>query len=166
MNDLISLTEDRNTTVMTNKEEMPSRIKSDNIDRKKLRQKLQISIDPFDTTSHPDGIVHVVNGLIAPKSVNVDQSVTIGEQLRKDFEASWPLGFYNTIPRKVSTMSVLKNKITVEKTSVYDTEMIYSRVIGLQASRDICMKNVLAYELAPVPTALFEDSGNMDIPKG
>ena len=44
--------------------------------------------------------------------------------------------------------------------------MIYSRVIGIQASsRDIDIKKVLSHELAPVPTSMFHDSGAMRICK-
>ena len=38
--------------------------------------------------------------------------------------------------------------------------MIYSRVIGIQASsRELGLKKVLSYELAPVPTSMHHDSG-------
>ena len=41
---------------------------------------------------------------------------------------------------------------------VYDTSVIYGRVIGIQASsRDIDIKKVLSHELAPVPTSMFHD---------
>ena len=49
---------------------------------------------------------------------------------------------------------------------VYNSELIYSRVIGLQASpRDISFSEVISCELSPVPTALFNDSGEMRISK-
>ena len=48
---------------------------------------------------------------------------------------------------------------------VYDTNLIYSRVIGLQNARNISMKDVLEYELSPVPTSLYEDNGEMRIMK-
>ena len=43
---------------------------------------------------------------------------------------------------------------------LYDIQLIFSRVIGIQASsREVNFKDVLSYELAPIPTALFDDSG-------
>ena len=49
---------------------------------------------------------------------------------------------------------------------MYNTELIYSRVIGLQASsRDVSINEVMSCELSPVPTALFSDSGEMRIAK-
>lgn len=77
-----------------------------------------------------------------------------------------PQGFYDIISKKVETMAVMKKSITVGETKVYDTGLIYSRVIGLQASsRDVNLDEVLSCELSPVPTALFTDSGEMRISK-
>ncbi|KAJ8366608.1 hypothetical protein AAFF_G00348540 [Aldrovandia affinis] len=43
---------------------------------------------------------------------------------------------------------------------MYDLNVIYSRVIALFSSdRDVDVKDVLAYELAPVPTAMFTEDG-------
>ena len=45
---------------------------------------------------------------------------------------------------------------------VYDTNFIYSRVIGLHASdRPADIADLLAHEVAPVPLALFTDSGEL-----
>ena len=45
---------------------------------------------------------------------------------------------------------------------VYDTNLIYSRVIGLQASgRPVDIDDLLAHELARVPSSLFTDSGEL-----
>ena len=56
-------------------------------------------------------------------------------------------------------MSVMRKGIKVRNKLMYDKELIFSRVIGLQASsRNVDFKNVLSYELAPIPTALFDDS--------
>ncbi|KAJ8018705.1 hypothetical protein HOLleu_43161 [Holothuria leucospilota] len=112
--------------------------------------------------SHPDNIVNVVTGQLAPPSVNVDKAVDIGTRQFKEFESKLPEGFYDTISMKVETMAVMKKSIDVGDTKVYDTNLIYSRVIGLQgSSREVSLSNVLSYELSPVPTALFDDSGEM-----
>ena len=50
--------------------------------------------------------------------------------------------------------------------NVFDTNLIYSRVIGRQASgRDTDIKDVLGHELAPVPTSMFDDTEDMRIAK-
>lgn len=144
------------------KEESKARIAADKIDREELRRKLETIINPLDPDSHPDNIVNVVTGQLAPPSVNVDKAVDIGTRQFKEFESKLPEGFYDTISMKVETMAVMKKSIDVGDTKVYDTNLIYSRVIGLQgSSREVSLSNVLSYELSPVPTALFDDSGEM-----
>jgi hypothetical protein len=49
---------------------------------------------------------------------------------------------------------------------VYDTNVIYSRIIGLQASgREVNLDDILNYELAPVSMAMFDSSGEMRMAK-
>jgi len=56
--------------------------------------------------------------------------------------------------------------VKVGAVKVFDTNLIYSRVIGLQDSgRDIDINDVLGHELAPVPTSMFDDTGCMRIAK-
>ena len=55
----------------------------------------------------------------------------------------WPEGFRSTISKKVKIVSDSKKYIKVGSQKVYDTPVIYSRVIGIQASlRDIDIKKV------------------------
>ena len=55
-----------------------------------------------------------------------------------------------------------KKSIKVGAVKVYDTNLIYSRAIGLQASdRPVDIADLLAHELALVPPALFTDSGEL-----
>ena len=49
---------------------------------------------------------------------------------------------------------------------VFNTNLTYSKVIGLQArERDTDIKDVLGYELAALPTSMFDDTGYMRIAK-
>ena len=55
-----------------------------------------------------------------------------------------------------------KKSIKVGAVKVYDANLIYSRVIGLQASnRPVDIADLLAHDLAPAPPALFTDSGEL-----
>ena len=60
-------------------------------------------------------------------------------------------------------MMVTKKALRVGDKDVYDINLIYSRLLGLQQTRDIDLKNVLKHELAPVPTSMFKESGEMRI---
>ncbi|KAK2140766.1 hypothetical protein LSH36_1256g00001 [Paralvinella palmiformis] len=151
--------------MVTHKEEMPHRIRAGNEDRTKLRGIIKMTIDPLDAHQHPTGIINIVTSRIATENITVDQSVTIGQQHMVEFESSWPEGFYNMISKKVTTMSTMKKHITVGTNQVYDTNFIYSRVIGLHSSQNISMKDVLKYEISPVPTYMYEENGGMRITK-
>ena len=61
-------------------------------------------------------------------------------------------------------MDHARKHVKVGAMNVFDTNLIYSRVIGLQAGeRVIDIKDVLGHELAPVPTSMF--TGDMRIAK-
>ena len=144
-------------------DEMKARIVSDSADQQSIQDKLKLSIDLLDPTSHPPTIVNIVSGQVADDSKFQD-AVVIGTKQMQEFEKGWPEGFRSTIAKKVKTVSDSKKHIKVGSQRVYDTSVIYSRVIGIQASsRDI--KKVLSHQLAPVPTSMFYDSGTMRICK-
>ena len=148
------------------KEEMKARIASDGADRQSIQNKLKLCIDPLDPSSHPPTIVNIVSCQVADDTVNVHDAVAIGTKQMQEFEKGWPEGFRSTISKKVKTVSDSKKHIKVGSQKVYDTSVIYSRVIGIRASsRDIDIKKVLSHELAPVPTSMFHDSGAMRICK-
>ena len=59
-------------------------------------------------------------------------------------------------------MSALKKSVKVGNDEIIDTALIYSRVIAMQLSNDSFeMKDVLKYELCPIPKSMFKDSGEM-----
>ena len=163
--DVTEMSNETQENVLSHKEEAPHRVSADNVDRQKLMSKMENVIDPLDPSQHPPSIVNIVTGRIAPDSVNVDNAIAIGTKQLKEFESALPEGFHNTISKKVTTMATMKKHVKVGNMPVYDTSLIYTRVIGLQASRDISMKEVLKYELSPVPPSLFQDNGDMRITK-
>ena len=54
--------------------------------------------------------------------------------------------------------------MNIGESKVFDTNLIYTRVIGLQiSSRETDIDRILAHELAPVPTSMFSETGDMKI---
>ena len=149
------------------KEEMRSRIKADAADRTVIREKVELSIDPFDAHTEANKIVNIVSGRVAPPAVNVDQAHDIGLQQMKTFEAALPNGFYDTISKKVITMEASKKHVKMGEKTIVNTELLFSRLLGLQGScrESLDIKELLTYELSPVPTAMFQGSGDMRISK-
>ena len=152
---------------MKHKEEASGRIQLDAKDRSAIQSALEMHIDPLDPVQHDGNIINIISGRVGPPSLNVHNAVAIGTAQMQEFENAWPEGFYNVISQRVITMAATKKNIPCTEGKIFDTSLIYSRVIGLQASsRDIDLKDVFAHELAPVPTSMFFDNGEMRICKG
>ena len=157
---------DDDTGCTDHKEELKGRIAADKADRESVRRKLQICIDPMNPEDHPPEVVNIAIGKIAQDSVNVDNAVELGMKQMNEFESGWPTNFNDKISRVVKTQAESRHYIKVGDTKVFDTELIYTRVIGIQASsREIDIKQLLSHELSPVPTAIFSESGEMRVAK-
>lgn len=65
------------STQTTHKEETKARNSADTRDRKGLRRKLDMSINPMAPEQHPEACVNVVTGRFAPASVNVDRALIL-----------------------------------------------------------------------------------------
>ena len=120
-------------------------------------------IDPLSIEDYPNGIVNIVTRRISPDSVIVDESLSLGNEQTQHFEAGWPDSFYEHLPSKVVTMSISTKQIKLGSKDCYDTDLIHSRVMGLMSSREIDLKELFSHELAPIPTSMFEDNGDMRI---
>lgn len=149
--------------ITTHKEESKARIDSDSSDRQKIKDKLQTLIDPLNPDEHPDRLLNVATGSIAPNNVNVDDAVRKGIEQMVTFEQTWSNDFYQSLSNNVVTMAIGKRSVKCETGIIYDTELIYSRVMGLATSRNIDLKTLFQHELAPLPTSMFDDNGNMRI---
>lgn len=130
------------------KEELKGRITTDARDRESIRKKLELCVDPLDPTKHPETIINIASGQLAAESVNVDLAVELGSEAMSKFESSLPQGFDEKISKTVVTQSEGRKHLKVGETKVYDTTLIFSRVIGLQASsRDsVEINELLSYE--------------------
>ena len=153
------------STGTTHEEEGPSRIQTDAIDRKKIRDKLTTCIDPLDSDSLQPGILlNIVTGRMASPTVNVDESVKLGKILMKSYEDGWPESFYKPLVKPTTAMTEQKKRAK-DNVPEYDPDLIYGRVICLQKVRYINMKDVLSYELASAPPSMFDKIGEMRIAK-
>ena len=83
------------------KEEMPARIKADEVNREKIRRILKSWVNPLDPSRHPETVFNIQSGNIAHKKVNVLDALSIGKEQMDAFEKGWPEGFYSTIQKKV-----------------------------------------------------------------
>ena len=106
--------------------------------------------------------MNIANGLLSSSNVNVDESFEIGLQQMREFELGWPTNyFHGALKKKVTTLAVNNKSIKIDETAVYDTALIYTRVLGLQQSRNLDIKDVLTYEISAFPQALFDENSDM-----
>ena len=157
---------DTETVASKHKEEGRARMKNDGEDRNGLKQMIENVIHPLNPQSHTNCPLNIVSGKVSPETVNVDKCLEIGKGQMTEFEEGLPDGFYAPIRRKVVTMTASKKSVQIGDQRVFDTNVIYSRLIGLQASsREIDILKFLDHELAPVPTSMFSETGEMRIAK-
>ena len=92
--------------------------------------------------------------------MNVREAVAIGTEMMKHYESTWPGGFHDTLPKKLRAMVITKKHTQVGSANVYDTNLIYSRIIGLTASgQDMNLNEVLKHE--SIRTSMFTNNGEM-----
>ena len=149
------------------KEETKARVKCDSKDRKALRDKLELCIDPLHSEDNQESLVNIVTGqVLTHPSLNVDNAVELGSKEMEEFQRTWPASFHETLHKCVTTMALAQKNTKVSSMKILDTEMIYARAMALQCSqRNYDTKNLMAYELAPRPASMFDDSGAMTVAK-
>ena len=156
-----SIREKDESTITNHKEETVGRMKADEIDKVKLQNFLQTCLHPLQDSNHPkNALCNIYTGQMADSKVNVNKSVEIGKKQMASYQASLPDGFQTTITKEVVTMKDATRSSTKNKSAeVYNTEIIFSRVMYLLSAGHIQIDDLFKYELAPVPTALFKDTG-------
>ena len=151
---------------MHHKEEAPSRIRTDRQDRLFLRQKVGICINPLNHEEDPaESFINIVTGeVIINKEVNVDKAYELGKTQKKKFEAAWPDSFYKPLKRVAVPMTANRKSINVGGQKIIDTGVFYARALGLHSSHregSPSIELMLATELSPVATSMFDDQGHM-----
>ena len=112
---------------------------------------------PLHNQSHPESVLcNIYTGQTSEQKVNVNKSVEIGQKQLQEFHSSLPDGFRSKIKKEVVTMKVTGE---AKKKKLYNSEIIFSRVMYLLSADQIEIKDLFTYELAPVPTALFKETG-------
>ena len=79
-------------------------------------------------------LVNIFSGRVAPAIVNVDNAVDIGTKQMEVAEKTWPVGFYGPISKKIITIDVNRKHVQISAAKIFNTTLLFSRVIGLQAS--------------------------------
>ena len=71
-------------------------------------------------------------------------------------------GFYKPLTVVALTMKKLKKSIKINEVEVLDTSLMYSRAFSLQLTNvALRVENAFSFELSPVLTSMFDDTGDM-----
>ena len=157
MKDMADLKDSSPVDITSHKEELASRIKYDEKERQVIREKLKLCIDPLNTAGQISALVNIVSGRICPDEVYVHDAVDLGKAQMEQYEVSWPEGFHQTLKKRVRTMKECRKKTRTDTAEQFDSGLIFARALGIMNSRDVKVKQILSYELAPVPTSMFEE---------
>ena len=126
----------------------PDRITIDASDRLKIKEALQNYMDTLAIDTNSLGLLNVITCLHATDNVNADEIerenygrilILMDNKLQQDTEQECGIADF-------------KKNIKLDGKSVYDTEMIYTRVICLQQYRDNDITYVLS-RLGTFPSA-------------
>ena len=139
------------------KEEGVRRRDPDTADRNLVMHELNTHAHPL--TYQSSDLVNIVNRKVADKSINVVDTVSIGEEMSLDFVKSLPDGFYNRLTNRVKTMETMKRGVVVGEKTVYDMEALFSRLLIFGQSRNINLATVFEYELCAVPPSIIDEFG-------
>ena len=101
--------------------------------------------------------MNIVSGHICSDEVNVYNAIGLGKAQMKQYEASWPEGFHQLLWKRVHTMKECKKKSTTVTAEQFDSGLIFARALALKNPRDIKVEHILSYELATVPTSMFDE---------
>ena len=141
------------------KEEAKGRRRSYEDDRAGIRKALEKCINAFQRDLK--GLVNIYSRYVANKEVNVHNSIKIGQEQQSKFQASWPVRFRSPIKNEIVTMKSSKKFVKAGEVEIFNTEVIYSRVMCLLSIGRIELEEVLKYELSPDPLSLFDSNGEM-----
>lgn len=139
------------------KEEGAKRKRLDAEDRNKLRGELRKYTHPLK--SNANRVVNIVTGRVASEKVNVNEAVEIGRRMASEFTESLPAGFHSPVHSQVRTMQVMKKGIQIRDKTFYNMEKLYGRLLVISQTRNISLEEVFKFELAPLPSSLFDEFG-------
>ena len=112
-------------------------------EQSQTRRKRVTCIDPLNHVSHSREPYQHRQWKNIPASVNVNDSVKLGEKFMRTYEEGWPHSFNKPLKNPTVTMSASRKNVIVGDVGVFDTSIIFSRVLCPQKVRDIDIKGVM-----------------------
>ena len=139
------------TTSEQHKGATASRIQRDTADLEKNYTKLE-QYSPF---SEDASLRNIITGINAADDVNVQDLFIVGREVVKQMEGQPVFEYSYRRKNKVKTSASARSiKVTVDR--VIDPALLFQRFLVVSQSGDLCLEEVMKYELSPYPPSLFE----------
>ena len=149
-----------------------SRLKKERKDAKSIKEYLYSQCqDPFDLDNVSDCLINITTGQIVSQEVQdsmkgfPDKGKVVFDHFVKKKLGNEPTkSFWEPLKKcTVSTFADMKKALSniKDRKLIIDTEALFQRLLAVCRSCDIDLRNILQYELAAVPPALFYDDGTM-----
>jgi hypothetical protein len=128
-------------------------------------------IDPFELSDPPSQLLNISTGAVAPPVVErslvnaIDKGTTMANQFVNDHligdEGCGRKSIYDTLSRSnIKTMTDMKKTVKISNKDVsFDGEMMYLRLLAVNAQKRVPIQRVMSFENSPVPLSMFTEEG-------
>ena len=104
-----------------------------------------------------------INGKVVNASVNVQETLKMGESMFLNFRSSLPGGFHAPLKRKVKTMEYIKYQVAIGDKTPYDMASLFCVFITVGQHRQAELQTLFDYELCAVPSSIIDEYGCLRI---
>ena len=131
-------------------------------------------IDPFDLSDPAEHLVNFATGVIASseEEESLVNSLDKGRQMASNFmkerlipadDDKPPKSFYDPLPKSgVKTMADMQKTVREKSNNVtINGEVMYLRLLAVNAFKKVPLERVLSFENAPVPLSIYHEDGSM-----
>ena len=149
------------------KEEYEERIKSDAVDRQKIRSSLEKCIHPLQIATHSSNkLINIYTGEESSEETNVNKAEIIGKAQMETFVNTLPESFRKPLTKKVVTMTSCKDKSSKKKADKkeYNPDLILIRALLALSTHQVSLDDMFSHELSSVPVSLFDEAGEPRYP--
>ena len=117
--------------------------------------KLAAKVDQQSPFSDEVALRNIITGINADTNVNFQYHFIVGKDAVTNMEGQAVFSYSHKRTNAVKTLASTR-AVTVDKERGMDPALLFQRFIVVSQSGDLCLEEVIKYELSPYPPSLFE----------